>query len=100
MRRLVRPFVALGTLVALGLPTVTLTARPALADAVPPAGVAVMQNSAGADAGFVALQTEGNHIRVTIAVTKLTPGFHGVHMHSVGKCDAPSFTTAGGHLAA
>jgi Cu-Zn family superoxide dismutase len=28
----------------------------------------------------------------------LPPGVHGIHLHTVGKCDAPGFTTAGGHL--
>jgi Cu-Zn family superoxide dismutase len=27
----------------------------------------------------------------------LTPGRHGVHIHEVAACDAPGFTTAGGH---
>jgi len=30
--------------------------------------------------------------------TVLTPGKHGVHIHEVGVCDAPAFTTAGGHF--
>jgi len=28
----------------------------------------------------------------------LTPGRHGVHIHEVGTCDPPGFTTAGGHF--
>ena len=31
-------------------------------------------------------------------VKGLTPGLHGVHIHSVGKCEEPSFTTAGEHF--
>jgi Cu-Zn family superoxide dismutase len=37
---------------------------------------------------------------VTVQTTtpgKLTPGFHGLHIHSVGKCEG-DFTSAGGHL--
>ena len=26
-----------------------------------------------------------------------TPGTYGIHLHAVGKCDAPDFTTAGPH---
>ena len=26
------------------------------------------------------------------------PGTHGIHIHTVGKCEGPGFTTAGGHL--
>src|SRR3954452_18408940 len=98
MRRTVRPLMALAMLSALSLPAATAT--PAAAATVPPAGVALLQNSAGTDSGFVLLQTEGDHIRVTVAASNLTPGFHGIHLHSVGKCDGPDFTSAGGHLAA
>ena len=28
----------------------------------------------------------------------VTPGLHGFHIHAVGKCEAPAFTTAGGHF--
>lgn len=40
--------------------------------------------------------------KVTVAgrVKGLTPGFHGFHLHAVGKCEGPAFTSAGGHLAA
>jgi Cu-Zn family superoxide dismutase len=27
----------------------------------------------------------------------LTPGKHGIHIHAVGRCDPPGFTTAGPH---
>lgn len=37
-------------------------------------------------------------VEVTITVTGLKPGAHGVHLHAVGKCEAPGFTTAGGHF--
>jgi superoxide dismutase, Cu-Zn family len=40
--------------------------------------------------------------KVTVAgnVRNLAPGFHGFHVHAVGKCEGPGFTTAGGHFAA
>ena len=28
----------------------------------------------------------------------LPAGFHGFHIHTIGRCDAPGFTTAGGHF--
>jgi superoxide dismutase, Cu-Zn family len=31
-------------------------------------------------------------------VRDLPAGFHGFHIHAVGRCDAPGFTTAGGHF--
>ena len=33
-----------------------------------------------------------------MSVEKLPPGTHGIHIHTVGKCEGPAFTTAGGHF--
>lgn len=41
--------------------------------------------------------TEGNEMTVRVRATGLTPGVHAVHIHAVGRCDAPDFTTAGPH---
>lgn len=35
---------------------------------------------------------------VEARVRDLPAGFHGFHIHAVGRCDAPTFTTAGGHF--
>ena len=37
-------------------------------------------------------------VEVAIKVDHLTPGQHGVHIHNVGKCDGPAFSTAGPHF--
>jgi Cu-Zn family superoxide dismutase len=37
-------------------------------------------------------------VEITVNVTGLKPGAHGIHLHAVGKCEAPGFTTAGGHF--
>lgn len=36
-------------------------------------------------------------VQVVVKVTGLKPGLHGMHLHAVGKCEAP-FTSAGGHF--
>jgi Cu-Zn family superoxide dismutase len=36
-------------------------------------------------------------VELTVSVTGLKPGAHGIHLHAVGKCEAP-FTSAGGHF--
>jgi Cu-Zn family superoxide dismutase len=36
-------------------------------------------------------------VDVTVNVTGLKPGMHGVHLHAVGKCE-PDFTAAAGHF--
>lgn len=53
-------------------------------------------------------QTAGDHdmkfmtamkaVEVTVTVTGLKAGAHGMHLHAVGKCDAPGFTSAAGHF--
>jgi superoxide dismutase, Cu-Zn family len=45
-------------------------------------------------------QTRGTVRIVTIRlnVKGLKPGLHGVHLHAIGKCEAPAFTAAGGHF--
>ena len=42
-------------------------------------------------------QGTGKIVELTLRVTGLTPGKHGVHLHAVGKCE-PDFTAAGGHF--
>jgi Cu-Zn family superoxide dismutase len=42
-------------------------------------------------------QNIGSTVEITITVSGLTPGLHGVHLHAVGKCE-PDFTAAGGHF--
>jgi len=39
----------------------------------------------------------GKMVDVTVSVSGLKPGMHGVHLHAVGKCE-PDFTAAGGHF--
>jgi Cu-Zn family superoxide dismutase len=39
----------------------------------------------------------GKIVDITVAVTGLKPGMHGVHLHAVGKCE-PDFAAAGGHF--
>ena len=36
-------------------------------------------------------------IEVTVRVTGLKPGLHGMHLHAIGKCE-PDFAAAGGHF--
>ena len=39
----------------------------------------------------------GKMVVVTVTVTGLKPGMHGVHLHAIGKCE-PDFAAAGGHF--
>ena len=42
-------------------------------------------------------QGTGKMVEITLKVSGLTPGKHGVHLHAIGKCE-PDFTAAGGHF--
>ena len=59
---------------------------------------AELRNASGANVGTASLTQVGNVVRIVLDAKGLTPGLHGVHIHAVGKCDPPDFTTAGGHF--
>jgi len=40
----------------------------------------------------------GHMVQVILNVQNAPPGMHGVHLHAVGKCEGPTFTSAGGHF--
>jgi Cu-Zn family superoxide dismutase len=54
-------------------------------------------NALGAPIGTVrAWQTAGG-VTFRIDASGLPHGVHGIHVHTVGRCDPPEFTSAGGH---
>jgi Cu-Zn family superoxide dismutase len=59
---------------------------------------ATLVNGAGAKVGKITLYQWRGKVTVGGRVKGLTPGFHGFHIHAVGKCEGPAFTTAGGHF--
>ena len=60
---------------------------------------AVLVDAEGERVGRVVLRQRGERVRVRVRARGLPPGFHGFHVHAVGRCEAPAFTSAGGHLA-
>ena len=52
----------------------------------------------GLPAGTAVITASADKLTLTLAVTGLAAGNHGTHLHMVGKCEAPGFITAGGHL--
>ena len=64
-----------------------------------PDAVAVMRASTGERIGMLRLySTPDGRLRVAGALTGIPAGPHGIHMHTVGLCVAPSFESAGGHF--
>jgi Cu-Zn family superoxide dismutase len=62
-----------------------------------------LANADGDGVGTVTLIPEDSNVRLEAELEGLEPGFHGFHVHDVGRCEpeAPdgAFTTAEGHLA-
>ena len=52
----------------------------------------------GLPAGTAQLLRSGTGMSVAVAVTGMTPGAHGFHLHTIGKCEGPAFESAGAHL--
>lgn len=60
-------------------------------------GEATLMNASGARVGRAVLTQGATGLLIRIEATGLTPGWHGMHIHSVGQC-TPAFTAAGAHV--
>lgn len=92
--------VALVALVACGddgeqAQTTTPTPTPTT---TPPGARAEIVNAQGQRIGEMTFTDRDGKVTVEGALRGLPPGFHGFHIHAVGRCEPP-FTSAGGHLA-
>lgn len=85
---------------ALSLALALATAGCASLGEVPTArlGQARLQAANGLPAGTAVLAAAGDRVTITVAAIGLAAGEHGLHLHMVGKCEAPAFASAGGHL--
>jgi superoxide dismutase, Cu-Zn family len=59
---------------------------------------AELKDGNGKTVGTAMLREESGGVVVELQVKGLSPGLHAVHVHAVGKCEAPAFTSAGGHF--
>jgi Cu-Zn family superoxide dismutase len=59
---------------------------------------AEMRNAAGQAVGTATLTQVGSAVRVVLEVQGLPPGAKAVHVHAVGRCEAPAFTSANDHF--
>jgi Cu-Zn family superoxide dismutase len=62
-----------------------------------PSAAAMLRTADGADVGRATATDAAGGLRVTVDVKDLPAGTHGAHAHTVGRCDAPTFETAGPH---
>lgn len=75
----------------------TCTAVALAQDRVPMAK-AELHNGQGELVGLVTLAETTDGVRVVAHVHNLPPGYHGFHVHGVGKCERPDFKSAGNHF--
>ncbi len=61
-------------------------------------GSATLSLATGVPVGTVQILARGNQVTLAAAVTGVSPGLHGFHLHMTGSCIRPDFTSAGGHL--
>jgi superoxide dismutase, Cu-Zn family len=52
----------------------------------------------GQKIGTATLTNVKGGVKIVATFSKLPPGVHALHIHTVGKCEGPAFTTAGGHF--
>ena len=64
----------------------------------PPAAVARLVDASGNVVGNVLLSQDIGSVRILLDVNGLPPGAKAVHIHEVGRCDGPSFESAGAHF--
>lgn len=63
-----------------------------------PGASARLLNASGQPIGRVNLVEDDDGVHIVIGATGLPAGEHGVHVHESGRCDPPSFESAGGHF--
>ncbi len=97
--------IILSSALALTAATVAAQQAPAKAPAKAASGAGIVRAHADikgdgitGTADFVeSQQGAGKIVNITVTLSGLKEGMHGVHLHEVGKCEAP-FTSAGGHF--
>ena len=72
-------------------------ARPA-DDKEPLSAEAALKDKDGKDVGRATLIETSEGVRIAVTGYRLPPGAHGLHIHAVGRCDPPEFTSAGAHF--
>lgn len=81
--------------VAAAVLTLSVVAAPALAAE---SAKAVLMDPDGKEVGTVTLTAVPTGVLLDAELTALPEGTHAFHIHGTGKCEAPSFKSAGGHF--
>ncbi len=59
---------------------------------------ATLKDKGGKEVGVATLIQADEGVRIAVTGYRLPPGAHGLHIHAVGLCEPPEFTSAGGHF--
>ena len=62
-----------------------------------PAANAVLHDANGSEKARATITQVGGDLHVRVIAVDLPPGTYGAHIHAVGRCEAPGFTSAGPH---
>jgi len=68
------------------------------ADKGPLSAAATLKDKDGKQVGVATLIETAEGVRVALTGYRLPPGGHGLHVHAVGLCEPPDFTSAGPHF--
>ena len=67
-------------------------------DKAPLSGEATLKDKDGKQVGVATLVQQPDGVRIVVTGYRLPPGVHGLHIHAVGQCQPPEFTSAGAHF--
>ena len=78
--------------------TLLMVATAAAGEQFAKGGKAELRDSQGKVVGTAQLKQVDEGVQVSLHLTGIPAGTHAFHIHSVGKCEAPSFESAGEHF--
>jgi Cu-Zn family superoxide dismutase len=65
---------------------------------MPSRATASLKNAQGVEVGTATITPAAGGVSIAATFKGLPPGTHAIHIHNVGTCTAPDFTSAGGHF--
>jgi Cu-Zn family superoxide dismutase len=63
-----------------------------------PTAIAALVDGTGRRIGQARLQESSQGVLLILELKNATPGVHALHIHEVGRCEPPSFASAGDHV--